>query len=468
MSIILNHNKMTSRSKIHRYWGLILYIVLLCSIPQMVYGLEVNGINYSVRNNTAFVTSLYDGRKYSGNLVVPREFVWNGEVYTVTGVDTWAFRDCPDLISVSLPNTITEIAPSAFSNCIGLNFLEFPNSVTSVGWGALDGCINMKSIILGTSVVEVGYRAFANCTNLVKIAAPACVKNQLGFDFHEPESPDLFEFDSQADYVVENGVIYDDKKSTLYFVGAHLQGNFDIPDSVVKIAEGAFYGCDNIKNIEMPDAILEIGPGAFFGCRSLTQIIIPKLVRQIDYGTFVGCEALHTVEFPSSLISIGNHAFAFCYALSALHLPESIQSIGGCAFYGCIGMKELYLPNSIEYIGWEAFRECWVLDDIYYNCENPIAGDKLIFEGRYDTATLFVPEYCIKKCEETEPWKSFSHIRSFPENGLVKVSMSDNEFDDKIRIFTLNGVEVYQSRDHLTSGVYILRKGDISKKISVR
>ena len=218
----------------------------------------------------------------------------------------------------------------------------------------------------------------------------------------------------------------------------------------------------------MPDAILEIGPGAFFGCRSLTQIIIPKLVRQIDYGTFVGCEALHTVEFPSSLISIGNHAFAFCYALSALHLPESIQSIGGCAFYGCIGMKELYLPNSIEYIGWEAFRECWVLDDIYYNCENPIAGDKLIFEGRYDTATLFVPEYCIKKCEETEPWKSFSHIRSFPENGLVKVSMSDNEFDDKIRIFTLNGVEVYQSRDHLTSGVYILRKGDISKKISVR
>lgn len=48
----------------------------------------------------------------------------------VTEIDGRAFENCEDLVSITLPESITHIGHEAFSNCKSLASLIIPNGVT--------------------------------------------------------------------------------------------------------------------------------------------------------------------------------------------------------------------------------------------------------------------------------------------------------------------------------------------------
>lgn len=43
----------------------------------------------------------------SGNLIIPGSVEYNGTTYTVTRIGYYAFYNCTDLTSVTIPNTVT-------------------------------------------------------------------------------------------------------------------------------------------------------------------------------------------------------------------------------------------------------------------------------------------------------------------------------------------------------------------------
>jgi hypothetical protein len=59
----------------------------------------------------------------------------------------------------------------------------------------------------------------------------------------------------------------------------------DIPDSVVRIGESAFFSCHGISQIRLPRNLKEIGYGAV-SFTGLTEIIIPQSVTLIERGAF--------------------------------------------------------------------------------------------------------------------------------------------------------------------------------------
>jgi hypothetical protein len=54
-------------------------------------------------------------------------------LYRVISIGDGAFRDCPNLTSIIIPDSITSIGGNAFQNCINLTNIDIPNSVTSIG-----------------------------------------------------------------------------------------------------------------------------------------------------------------------------------------------------------------------------------------------------------------------------------------------------------------------------------------------
>lgn len=79
------------------------------------------------------------------------------------------YFDNRDIISVTIPEGITEIGGHAFYNCTGLTSITIPNSVTSIGGLAFCDCSGLTSVTMGNSVTSIGRRAFYNCPALETI-----------------------------------------------------------------------------------------------------------------------------------------------------------------------------------------------------------------------------------------------------------------------------------------------------------
>lgn len=103
----------------------------------------------------------------------------------ITVIDKYAFKDCPNLTAVSLPNSLTSIGPYAFWNDQGLTKITIPGNVTTIEVGAFSGCVSLSSVTLSTGLKEISGSAFAACSSLASIVIPANVEKIDGKAFQD-------------------------------------------------------------------------------------------------------------------------------------------------------------------------------------------------------------------------------------------------------------------------------------------
>lgn len=113
--------------------------------------------------------------KYKGNIIIPATVTHEGEDYSVKKIADYAFWDCSNLASVTIPNSVTSIGAGAFAECSSLSTVTIPNSVTSIGDGAFNACTGLTSITILNSVTTIGNDAFRGCTSLTSITIPNSV-----------------------------------------------------------------------------------------------------------------------------------------------------------------------------------------------------------------------------------------------------------------------------------------------------
>ena len=120
------------------------------------------------------VASISNG-KYSGSVVIPEEVYYIGKRYKVTSIADNAFKECYDLTSVSIPNTVTNIGEYAFYGCSKLSSVDIPNSVTDIGNYAFNNCYNLKSVNIPENVTVINTAVFSGCKSLTSITIPGKV-----------------------------------------------------------------------------------------------------------------------------------------------------------------------------------------------------------------------------------------------------------------------------------------------------
>ena len=73
--------------------------------------------------------------------------------------------------------------------------------------------------------------------------------------------------------------------------------NITIPNSVLWIAEEAFYYCTGLTSINIPGSITEIARSAFEGCSNLVEVTIGNSINGISDYAFALCDKLESVYF---------------------------------------------------------------------------------------------------------------------------------------------------------------------------
>ncbi|MDM8287715.1 leucine-rich repeat protein [Slackia piriformis] len=152
---------------------------------------------------------------------------------------------------------------------------------------------------------------------------------------------------------------------SMFYRCAHLS-NLEIPDTVERIEDFAFFGCEHLEQIDLRHCVSlrEIGVSAFEGCFALKQVYLPYSLEAIGEAAFRNCGKLERVAMSHSqeLYTIGSHAFQGCVSLSSVKLPNRVSSIGMSSFYGCASLASLFLPDSVEDIGPYFVAECPALN----------------------------------------------------------------------------------------------------------
>ena len=91
-------------------------------------------IKYSVEEGHLTVSG-FDKAGFKGVANIVPAISYKGNNYEVLAIDGGAFKDCYNLTSVTIPNSVTSIGGGAFKGCSALTSIIIPNSVTSIGGG---------------------------------------------------------------------------------------------------------------------------------------------------------------------------------------------------------------------------------------------------------------------------------------------------------------------------------------------
>jgi len=292
------------------------------------------------------------GTSYEGDLEIPSNHIDEEqaeELLPVTSIGNTAFKECINLTSVIIPDTVTSIGIAAFQGCTTMTSVDIGSGVTIIPLYAFQGCTVLRNVTISNSVTRIRDFAFERCKNLQNIeniiANITSIENGVFENCFSLESvviPDnvtsigmrAFKNCSElrsidiCDYVTSIGNNAFERTNLEIVV---------IPDGVIKISCRLFNECNNLKQITIPNSVTSIEEAAFRFCSSLEGVTIPEDVTTIEDRAFDNCTSLQIVEFSatSELISIGDNAFNKCINLTAIIIPENVETIGVEAFKMC-------------------------------------------------------------------------------------------------------------------------------------
>lgn len=210
------------------------------------------------------------------------------------------------MTELTIPGSVNAIAPRTFYNCNSLQSLTIQEGLTSIGDEAFAYCHGLESVTLPQSLTDLGGRMFAGCNRIQSFSG-------------KYETPDHH-------FLIREGELI------AAALGA-LGESVTIPATVSRIGDYAFEST-GITGLTLPDSVTEIGYGAF------------------------QCSQLASIEFGSGLRTIGDNVFWDCSELTGdLSLPDGLQSLRWCVF-GYTGITSLTLPASLTYIGGQIADGC--------------------------------------------------------------------------------------------------------------
>lgn len=223
-----------------------------------------------------------------------------------------AFKGCNSLKTVKLENGI--LGAAMFQECVGLEKVTIPANITEfqlndTKWNsAFIGCTGLKDIKIETNIIPAGI--FASCYGLEKLYIPENIKEIHRAAFGDCENLMFITVDEKNPvFCCEENIVYTKDKTELVFAPAS-KTVINIPGTVTKINDGAFFGCMDLRKINIGDNVKYIGEGAFLNCERLESVTIGRGCTEIGEIAFRNCFRIEEMIIKSEVLTnIGRYAF---------------------------------------------------------------------------------------------------------------------------------------------------------------
>lgn len=367
----------------------------------------------------------------------------------------WAFFKNESLVTVKLPESITEVGEDIFGDCKTLRGVKLPEGVSRINKEAFYGCSILEKINFPAKLTSVDDNAFVYCGLLELDNLPSSL---------------LHVGQSAFCYVPLKALKLDRKVE----IGAGAFSYTPITEIEMttpcdSIREGTFRGCPNLTKITIGEGLKYIGYNAFSNS-PVKEANLPSTLRDISSNAFRGssyCPFINDIQPENHIRYIGKVAYLCVdknqeeYTIkdgtvtladnlfenwqgnaTTFHIPASVEQIGSRvfagtqiktlpempglkrigdeAFYQCKNLKKVTIPETVEYIGGGAFYGCSNIWSLTYNAINAecerlmesniplekiVIGDKVrrlprgIFSGREFTEVALPA--CLERIDES-------------------------------------------------------------------
>lgn len=351
------------------------------------------------------VTSNLNSYKYySGDVVIPPTATRGGTTYQVIRIGEDAFKNCSDLTSITLPETVTSIGTNAFYNASKLEKIEFTGSEISLDFGAFEGCRQLKDVIFHGQLTKMDPRAFAYCSALESITIPG--------GFTRIEGSSFYDNTNLKNISIPEGVVYIGEHT---FDGCSSLTTIQLPSTMQKIDHWAFKN-SAIQSIVIPDNVTYLGNEVFSECTALTSVTLPAQLETLGSSAFSGCNGLRSISLPEGFKSISSRTFSSCTGLTTVQLPSTLTSIGEHAFERCSALRTITLPESVTKIEANAFSNCSALESVYaLPITPPNTTGGFAFIDQITSATLYVQSSAQNNYKSDNIWCQFNNIQSITQ-----------------------------------------------------
>ena len=315
----------------------------------------------------------------------------------LTVIGAYAFDGCGKLANVQLPASVTEIGAGAFRGCAALTNVTVPAGVKTLAENVFAACTGLESVTLPAELEAIQANAFLDCSGLTALEIPASVSSMqsnilVGCTGLETltvpflgETPDialpLSHLLGDTTHGLKTLTVQNAREITDHaFLGFDALTTVSLADNTERIGERAFETCASLQTVRLPDAITEIGAYAFSGCSSLSFLQLPAGLTVIREGLFTDCTALRDVLLPATLTTVETRAFAGCTALTDAAWLSKIVSMGEYVFENCTALETVTLPTKITVIPAGTFSGCTALHTVAMPSTTTVIGERAFYD----------------------------------------------------------------------------------------
>ena len=290
---------------------IVITMMLIIGLTAKGYDFVIDGIYYEkakYSNTTNYYAILVKNQEYingyKGNVIIPDTVEYNGDKMAVKVIDTYAFDNCKELISISIPRTVTIIYDNNFAGCKKLTKVILKDGKNKLKWqktNAFKDC-PLDSLYLGRHIY------------------------------------------GDASYTIRDGVR---KYFSAPFENSSIR-ELIIGSKVDTIEYSSFSYCKNLKKIVIPDNVKYIDEDAFSNCQSIESIIIGNSVSSLENFVFGACKNLTNVYIGNNINSIKDKVFMNCDKLTNIYLFSDILTVCGDLAIPTT-VSRIYVPNTQRY-----------------------------------------------------------------------------------------------------------------------
>ena len=318
-------------------------------IPSTVKRIEMNAF----RNNQTLET------------VIMQEKDGQGVEY----IGSYAFMECPNLITVQMANSVKEMRGQAFYYCTNLMNIKISTSLNTIENYAFAGCKNLQQIEFPEGIININDYAFNECSNLETIKFSSTIESITGTAFANCNKLKNIEIaEENENLTLENGILLCTNeaipKTEMIIVLEEAinkeTATFVVPDTVTDLYDNQINQYTEVKTIEIPKSVSSIR--ARFISNNITNVIIAednpiyevynnaiytKETADMDMTLvrYFGNDSTVTVRENTKIID--EYAFQD-KSLSKIILPDTLTGIRFLAFWNCKNLTSITLGENVS------------------------------------------------------------------------------------------------------------------------